>query len=210
MSDSALPSFVCPITYDIMRDPVQCACGHNFERTAIERWYKDHQTCPISGCIVPHKYLTPNIYLRNEILKWRTENNIPETAPVSQPAGIFVEDTLGSSTNESQGQPLFTAPVEHVIRHPDGDLHVLPNRRTIRFIPHRRVVNRPRNEYHLSRRRNSDIDRTRIGGCILRQRYLEANERNSGYVDVKVLRYGCGGICDYCKVTGVTNNNNND
>ncbi len=233
MSVYTPPVFVCPITYDIMCDPVQCACGHNYERTAIERWYKDQQTCPVSGCIVPHKYLTPNIYLRNEILKWRTENNIPEPAPVPQSASIFVENTLGPSINGLLRQPLVTPPVGHVTRHPNGDLYMQSNGRTIRFVPNERVIplpdgdlqvlpdgrnrfvplhriaNRPRDEYHLSRRRNSDVDRMRIGGCLLKARYLEANERNSGYVDVKVIRDGCG-VCDYCKVTGVTNNNNND
>ncbi|XP_039007466.1 U-box domain-containing protein 44-like isoform X4 [Hibiscus syriacus] len=37
----ALQSFYCPITMDIMVDPVEISSGRTFERSAIERWFAD-------------------------------------------------------------------------------------------------------------------------------------------------------------------------
>jgi hypothetical protein len=34
-----LRSFYCPITNELMRDPVMCADGHSYERIAIEQWF---------------------------------------------------------------------------------------------------------------------------------------------------------------------------
>ena len=32
--------FVCPITQEIMRDPVILSDGHTYEKTAIEKWFE--------------------------------------------------------------------------------------------------------------------------------------------------------------------------
>ena len=33
------PDFICPITQEIMRDPVIALDGHSYERTAITQWF---------------------------------------------------------------------------------------------------------------------------------------------------------------------------
>ena len=40
--------FLCPITHDIMKDPVICIDGFTYERTAIEHWLENNQTSPIT------------------------------------------------------------------------------------------------------------------------------------------------------------------
>jgi hypothetical protein len=44
----AIPEvFVCPITMEVMRDPVIAADGHTYEREAIENWLRrGHRTSP--------------------------------------------------------------------------------------------------------------------------------------------------------------------
>lgn len=37
--EQALPSFKCPITHRVMRDPVVAADGHCYERSAISAWF---------------------------------------------------------------------------------------------------------------------------------------------------------------------------
>ena len=37
--DGALSAFVCPITMQVMRDPVVIETGHAFEREAVARWF---------------------------------------------------------------------------------------------------------------------------------------------------------------------------
>jgi len=61
------PQFMCPITGEIMRDPVTTADGHTFERRAIERWLLTHGSSPMTGAPLPHKQLAPAIALRQLI-----------------------------------------------------------------------------------------------------------------------------------------------
>lgn len=46
MSDST-SNFVCPITHEIMTDPVVDPDGNNYERTAIETWLGEAPRSPI-------------------------------------------------------------------------------------------------------------------------------------------------------------------
>jgi len=41
--------FLCPITYDLLSDPVIAADGNTYERVAIEKWVSKTQTSPLSG-----------------------------------------------------------------------------------------------------------------------------------------------------------------
>jgi len=66
----ALPAFFCPMTFDIMRDPVSTADGHTYDRAAIESWFERNDTSPATGAKLPQKTLTPNIALRQAIEEW--------------------------------------------------------------------------------------------------------------------------------------------
>lgn len=51
--------FSCPITRELMRDPVIAADGHTYDREAIEMWLRNHDTSPKvrSVCIAPRVVL---------------------------------------------------------------------------------------------------------------------------------------------------------
>lgn len=66
------PSFRCPITHEIMSDPVTTADGHSYERSSIERWLKTRDTSPQTGERLRHKELIPAHALRNAIEEWAT------------------------------------------------------------------------------------------------------------------------------------------
>eukprot|EP00041_Stephanoeca_diplocostata_P032807 m.1062294 g.1062294 ORF g.1062294 m.1062294 type:complete len:890 (-) comp24214_c0_seq1:1361-4030(-) len=60
-------SFKCPITQEVMRNPV-CTCdGHTFERSAIEQWLIKKDTSPLTGLSLESRTLVPNVALRNAI-----------------------------------------------------------------------------------------------------------------------------------------------
>jgi hypothetical protein len=40
--------YICPLTLQVMQDPVNDGCGHCFERDAIANWLDYHEMCPIS------------------------------------------------------------------------------------------------------------------------------------------------------------------
>ena len=61
------PSFVCPITQEVMRDPVSTADGQSYEADAISAWLRTHDTSPVTNERLPSKRLTRNHALRNAI-----------------------------------------------------------------------------------------------------------------------------------------------
>ncbi|GER24532.1 U-box domain-containing protein [Striga asiatica] len=74
--------FTCPISLDLMRDPVIISTGQTYDRPSITRWIDDgHSTCPKSGQNLIHTKLIPNRALHNLILQWCTANNIPYDPP---------------------------------------------------------------------------------------------------------------------------------
>ena len=70
----SLPSeFLCPITQDVMVDPVSTEDGHTYERSAIARWLSKKKTSPLTGAALKTTALVPNIVLRKLIEEHRTK-----------------------------------------------------------------------------------------------------------------------------------------
>ena len=63
-----LEHFVCPISLEIMQDPVITADGYTFERTRIEAWFKHHNTNPLTNVELHSKALIPNKLLKSVIV----------------------------------------------------------------------------------------------------------------------------------------------
>lgn len=71
--------FLCPISLEIMRDPVTAATGMTYDRRSIERWLlvDGHTTCPVTQLQLQLQLppdaaasLTPNHTLRRLIQSW--------------------------------------------------------------------------------------------------------------------------------------------
>ncbi|KAF8397128.1 hypothetical protein HHK36_016035 [Tetracentron sinense] len=70
--------FRCPITLELMRDPVVVATGQTYDRTSINLWIDSgHNTCPKSGQTLAHTNLFPNLALKNLIAQWCREEKVP-------------------------------------------------------------------------------------------------------------------------------------
>ncbi|XP_050232773.1 U-box domain-containing protein 15-like [Mercurialis annua] len=68
--------FLCPITLEIMVDPVIVATGQTYERESIKKWLNsNHRTCPKTGQTLDHLSLAPNFALKNLILQWCEKNS---------------------------------------------------------------------------------------------------------------------------------------
>lgn len=70
--------FECPITSNLMVDPVITSDGHTYERYAIERWLSTNDTSPLTGALLLSNNMVPNIALRKMIQAFREEHSIPE------------------------------------------------------------------------------------------------------------------------------------
>ncbi|TVU05474.1 hypothetical protein EJB05_48640, partial [Eragrostis curvula] len=63
--------FLCPITLEIMTDPVIIATGQSYERRSIQKWIdRGERTCPKTREPLAHLSLAPNYALKNLILQW--------------------------------------------------------------------------------------------------------------------------------------------
>ncbi|XP_028662261.1 WD repeat, SAM and U-box domain-containing protein 1 [Erpetoichthys calabaricus] len=63
--------FLCPITQEIMKDPVIASDGYSYERTAIESWIntKKHSS-PMTNLQLKSTCMTPNRTLKMAINRW--------------------------------------------------------------------------------------------------------------------------------------------
>lgn len=68
--------YLCPISLDLMRDPVIVATGQTYERGNIQKWLEENRTCPKTSQILPHTTLTPNFVLRSLIHQWCEANGL--------------------------------------------------------------------------------------------------------------------------------------
>jgi hypothetical protein len=77
--------FMCPITHERMKEPVLAADAHTYERVAIEKWMQSHNTSPMTGAALAHRYLTQNFALRRIIESY--EAHIEQIDCASSDAG---------------------------------------------------------------------------------------------------------------------------
>ncbi|CAI9087837.1 OLC1v1022017C1 [Oldenlandia corymbosa var. corymbosa] len=74
--------FCCPISLDLMRDPVIISTGQTYDRSSIARWMEEgHCTCPKTGQMLVHTNLVPNRALRSLIMHWCSANGYPYDPP---------------------------------------------------------------------------------------------------------------------------------
>ncbi len=73
--------FVCPISMDLMSDPVVGNDGQTYERSAIETWISQHSTSPITRQPMNLDNLRPNFALRAALERWKLTNE-PAPEPV--------------------------------------------------------------------------------------------------------------------------------
>ncbi|KAL8535104.1 hypothetical protein ACS0TY_010935 [Phlomoides rotata] len=68
----------CPISLQLMYDPVIIASGQTYERVCIEKWLSDgHNTCPKTQQQLPHLSLTPNYCVKGLVGSWCEQYGIP-------------------------------------------------------------------------------------------------------------------------------------
>lgn len=78
-------AFLCPITREVLQDPVICSDGHTYSRHAIEQWLDAHDTSPKTGLPLKSKYLVPNYAIKSAIDEATVEckRRVPLNAAIS-------------------------------------------------------------------------------------------------------------------------------
>lgn len=79
--------FRCPISLDLMNDPVIVASGQTYERACIEKWFASgHDTCPKTLQRLSNMTITPNYVLRSLIAHWCETNGVEPPKRLIRPS----------------------------------------------------------------------------------------------------------------------------
>ncbi|XP_058093486.1 U-box domain-containing protein 9 [Magnolia sinica] len=85
-SDSVPEHFRCPISTQIMKDPVILSSGLTYDRPYVQSWLSQgYRTCPLTREVLSHSLVTPNLLVQNMISEWCKNQGIElgdRTAPV--------------------------------------------------------------------------------------------------------------------------------
>ncbi|KAF5754137.1 putative U box domain, armadillo-like helical, Zinc finger, RING/FYVE/PHD-type [Helianthus annuus] len=116
----------CPISLQLMYDPVIIASGQTYERICIEKWFENgHNTCPKTHQTLAHLCLTPNYCVKGLVANWCEQNGIlvPEGPPdslddnywnisltESEPTSSRFVESIGSCKYEKEGDELEVVP----------------------------------------------------------------------------------------------------
>ncbi|KAJ6797364.1 putative E3 ubiquitin-protein ligase PUB23 [Iris pallida] len=110
MNDHEIPPyFICPISLQIMKDPVILSSGVSYDRSSIDRWLSayQHRSCPVTNQPLADRTLTPNTTLLNLINSWAAAPANPNPPVVSKtppaffdPSDIVRELTEATSSND--------------------------------------------------------------------------------------------------------------
>ena len=72
--------YLCPITREIMVEPVVDALGNTYDKAAIKEWLETNDTSPKTKMQLPqspdgnlNKTLTPNTIIKTEITEYKKE-----------------------------------------------------------------------------------------------------------------------------------------
>ncbi|RWR80785.1 E3 ubiquitin-protein ligase PUB23-like protein [Cinnamomum micranthum f. kanehirae] len=96
------PFFICPISLQIMKDPVTLSTGISYDRESIDRWLftYNHITCPVTKQPLTDRNLTPNSTLLRLIQSWRIQNSSKIISLVKSPRPTFDIDMFRKLVNE--------------------------------------------------------------------------------------------------------------
>ncbi|KAL3830809.1 hypothetical protein ACJIZ3_019611 [Penstemon smallii] len=112
--------FLCPISLELMRDPVIVATGQTYERSYIQRWIDcGNTTCPKTQQKLKHLTLTPNYVLRSLVSQWCLKHNIEQptalmSGKIKKSDGSFRDVTDDIAAIESLVRKLSSRSIEEI------------------------------------------------------------------------------------------------
>jgi hypothetical protein len=96
-------SFMCPISLEVMSDPVTCSDGHSYERAYIDEWLATSDTSPRTGARLANKSLIPAHALRMAIDEWGEGNGASD--PTTDAHGGAGADSQATAAGASSRPP---------------------------------------------------------------------------------------------------------
>ncbi|KAK7337324.1 hypothetical protein VNO77_17890 [Canavalia gladiata] len=111
MDEIDVPSFFqCPISLEIMKDPVTVSTGITYDRESIETWLfsKKNKTCPVTKQpLSDYTDLTPNHTLRRLIQAWCTMNASHGIERIPTPKPPVNKNQISKLLKDASHSPLM-------------------------------------------------------------------------------------------------------
>ncbi len=94
--------FICPISMDVLKDPVITNCGHTFEKENIEEANKKNTACPT--CRTKITSLSPNYSLKSALETWEKEDPIPTFSSFQKDNKAIAQAHLSTAQTLIEGE----------------------------------------------------------------------------------------------------------
>lgn len=102
------PEYFCPISHQLMKDPVQAADGHTYDRRSIESWFHTSNQSPITHKDMYSRKLTPNSSLRHLIETFSRQRLLQLASARLQNPGVNASAAVINNGSTSQ-QPVVNS-----------------------------------------------------------------------------------------------------
>jgi hypothetical protein len=113
--DMEIPhDFLCPVTLDLMTDPVVLTGdGHTYSRAGIQQWLLHKHTSPKTNEVLGETRVIPNHHLRSTILEWIDQHAVDKRTGLSK-----AQLQQRSQQQQQQGSALSVGPSSAVSASP--------------------------------------------------------------------------------------------
>jgi U-box domain len=125
-------TYYCPLTLNLMKDPVLDRCGHCFDRDAITTWLQVHEMCPISRKPLHPQDLMEAVALKERIEQWKEGRSSVVAANNATSVGSAGGDVeRGMSSSEPEGSQTPSHPDDSSSHYSPLELMLLPQERKV-------------------------------------------------------------------------------
>ena len=110
--------FMCPISMDLMVDPVIGTDGHTYERTAITEWLSSDSVSPLTRRPMSLADIQPNFALRDALERWKLTNEpMPQSIDILavEPKSISITAHKNNDKMVLDIKTTHTTPMETVL-----------------------------------------------------------------------------------------------
>ncbi|KAJ8768006.1 hypothetical protein K2173_020946 [Erythroxylum novogranatense] len=99
--------FLCPISLQLMKDPVTISTGITYDRESIEEWLFScrNKTCPVTKQVLHDEDPTPNHTLRRLIQSWCTLNASRGVEPIPTPKAPIDKTQIAKLISDAKRFP---------------------------------------------------------------------------------------------------------
>ncbi|MBA0882054.1 hypothetical protein Goshw_028462 [Gossypium schwendimanii] len=110
------PDFRCPISMEIMKDPVTIVTGVSYERKNIEKWFfvYNKKTCPTTMQCVESFDMTPNHTLKRLILAWKETLVATSSTSSSMPQPLIKHDEMVTLFTALESSPFKVSSMKKI------------------------------------------------------------------------------------------------